>query len=450
MILVGHLAGHQARHDPVPAITSSGHGVRIAHLDDLLHEATQRPEPPGAKQQRSPIGWTPASRRRIVAERQVAAEDAQKVQELLADAASQLGHNSAAVRLAAVHLLARFADEGPAHRQACIDVLCAAVRAAPAPRPDEDDQEKSGEQPPAWHADRACKHAILSIITARLRADSAISWRGHNFDFSGLVFDSGEPPAEAADDVASFADAGLTAREVSFAGAQFTGGEVSFAGTQFTGGEVSFAGTQFTGAKVNFAGTQFTGAKVSFLGAWFAGGEVSFDGAEFSHGKVSFCSRFTGGAVGFLDAEFAGGAVGFLDAEFTGGEVGFVGAEFKGSEVSFVGAEFNGATVSFVGSKFTQGKISFVGAEFTSGQVRFIWTEFSGSEVRFSGAKFDGGRVDFTRAKFDAGEVDFTSVNFSRGLVDLSGAVTWSAPPSFDDWTASPASLQLPVRYQPA
>jgi uncharacterized protein YjbI with pentapeptide repeats len=482
MISVGHLAGHQARHVPVTTNTRPGHGVRITDITDLTQKVILSPELSAAKPQRSPIAWTPASRRRIVAERHLASANTQKAQERLADAVGKLKHDSAAVRLAAVHALARFADEDPAHRQACIDILCSAVRAVPVPRPDKDDREKGGERWRTWRGDRACRHAILSVIAAHLRAGAAISWRGSDLDFSGVVFDSGEPPARSADGMSGFTGAGLTGAKVSFAGAQFTGGAVSFAGAQFTGAKVSFAGARFTGAKVsfagakfaagevsfagakfaagevNFAGAKFSGAKVTLLGAEFTGGGVSFTGAEFAGGKVSFCShfaggavaflgsRFTGGAVSFLDAEFTGGAIGFLDAEFTGGEVSFVGAVFAGSEVSFVGAEFTGTTVNFVGAKFAHGMVSFVGAEFTGGEVKFRWAEFSGSEVRFSGASFDGGQIDFAQAKFGGGEVDFTSVHFSRGLVDLSGAIGWSAPPSFDDWITSPACLQLPAR----
>ncbi len=446
MISVGHLAGHQARHVPVTTNTRPGHGVRITDITDLTQKVILSPELSAAKPQRSPIAWTPASRRRIVAERHLASANTQKAQERLADAVGKLKHDSAAVRLAAVHALARFADEDPAHRQACIDILCSAVRAVPVPRPDKDDREKGGERWRTWRGDRACRHAILSVIAAHLRAGAAISWRGSDLDFSGVVFDSGEPPARSADGMSGFTGAGLTGAKVSFAGAKFAAGEVSFAGAKFAAGEVNFAGAKFSGAKVTLLGAEFTGGGVSFTGAEFAGGKVSFC-SHFAGGAVAFLgSRFTGGAVSFLDAEFTGGAIGFLDAEFTGGEVSFVGAVFTGSEVSFVGAEFTGTTVNFVGAKFAHGMVSFVGAEFTGGEVKFRWAEFSGSEVRFSGASFDGGQIDFAQAKFGGGEVDFTSVHFSRGLVDLSGAIGWSAPPSFDDWITSPACLQLPAR----
>lgn len=454
-------------------------------MTDLPHKVTPSPDHSEAKPRVGPTGWTPASRRRRVEERRLAAENAKEAQERLDSAAAQLAKESVTDRIAAVYALVLFADEDTAYRQACIDLLCAALRETPVSRPENDDREKDDEQWRVWLGDRAWRQVILTVIAAHLRPNAKVSWRGYDLDFSGAIFDGGDLSASAGDrgpneaaalpdgqvsfvgvqfagGRVSFDRAQFTGAKVSFDGAQFEDGEVTFAGAQFSGGEVSFDGAQFTGAKVNFAGATFRGGKVSLVGADIGDGEISFAGAEFADGKVSFCSRFTGGqvafigsrftggVVSFLDAEFAGGGVAFLDAEFAAGQVNFVNSVFAGSEVSFVGAEFAGTTVSFAGAKFEKGPISFVGTEFTRGAVRFGWAEFSGSDLRFSGANFDGANLSFAQAKFTGGEVDFTSANFSSGLVDISGAIVWSVPPSFDEWEkSSPATLRLPSSYQP-
>jgi hypothetical protein len=54
--------------------------------------------------------------------------------------------------------------------------------------------------------------------------------------------------------------------------------------------------------------------------------------------------------------------------------------------------------------------------------------------------------VSFNDVKFGGAEVDFTSAHFSGGVVDLSGALTWSVPPSFDNFAYPPAGLRLPER----
>src|SRR5215468_408478 len=97
-------------------------------MTDLPQKVTLSRENPATRRRPGPTGWTPASRRRRVEERRRAAEDAQEAQERLNSAAAQLRDKSATVRITAVYALALFADEDTAHRQACIDLLCAALR----------------------------------------------------------------------------------------------------------------------------------------------------------------------------------------------------------------------------------------------------------------------------------------------------------------------------------
>src|SRR5258708_3386303 len=205
-------------------------------MTDLPQKVTQSREQLVAKPRRLPAGWTPASRRRLAAERRLAEENAQEAQERLDSIATQLRQGSSGVRIAAVNALVLFADKDPARRQDCINILCAALRETAVPSPDDDDRENGGDQWLAWGGDRACRYVILTTVAAHLRSDAAISWRGYDFDFSGVVFEGSRPQVGAADRMPSLVDAGLTSAEVSFAGAQFTGGEVSFAGAQFTGG----------------------------------------------------------------------------------------------------------------------------------------------------------------------------------------------------------------------
>lgn len=54
--------------------------------------------------------------------------DAEGLSKRYQDAAEQLGHEKAAVRLAGVYAMARLADEWAQQRQTCIDVLCAYLR----------------------------------------------------------------------------------------------------------------------------------------------------------------------------------------------------------------------------------------------------------------------------------------------------------------------------------
>ena len=349
-----------------------------------------------------------AYRRQRVAEFAEAREGARLFNERFGEAAGQLGHDNAAVRLAGVYAMARLADDWPAQRQTCVDVLCAYLRMPYQPDPGPDAPPADQQ---AHRSLREVRRTVIRVITAHLQPDdsrtpTAQDWRGLSLDFTGAVFDGG-----------NFKGAEFTGGEVSFADAQFTGGEGSFARARFADGEVSFARAQFTGGQVSFARAQFTGGFVSFEGAQLTGGFVRFNRAEFAGAEVRFGAKFSGAQVRFDFAQFSGGEVRFnFGAKFSGGEVHFNYAQFDGGQVSFSG-EFTGGTVSFEGAKF------------------------SGGQVRFNYAQFDGGQVSFDIAHFVGGEVSFADVGFGGGTVSFDSAMEWSAPPDGIDWNNPPPGV---------
>jgi hypothetical protein len=134
-------------------------------------------------------------------------------------AVSQLGEESAAVRLGGVHALAGLADDAPTRelRQTCIDVLCAYLRlpyTAGADLPANDADARH-----TYLALREVRHTIIRLIRDHLRPPPTHphSWQGHDFDVTGVVFDGGD-----------------------FSEAVFSGGVVSFIGATFSGGRVNF------------------------------------------------------------------------------------------------------------------------------------------------------------------------------------------------------------------
>ncbi|MCX5358484.1 hypothetical protein OG864_07230 [Streptomyces sp. NBC_00124] len=128
-------------------------------------------------------------------------------------AVSQLGEDSAAVRLGGVHALA---DDAPTRdlRQTCIDVLCAYLRlphTAETNLPDGDTE--------ARHAYLAVREVRHTVIRDRLRlpSDHARSWQGHDFDFTAVTFDGGD-----------------------LSGAWSSGGTVDFLAANSSRGQVNF------------------------------------------------------------------------------------------------------------------------------------------------------------------------------------------------------------------
>lgn len=223
-------------------------------------------------------------------------------------AARQLGHESPAVRLAGVYAMAGLADDWPENRQNCINVLCAYVRMHREPEPPEDPRARR-----EWHGDRQVRQTIMSVIAAHLRADAAVSWQGHDFDFTGATIEG-----------ADFTDAVFSGGLVRFYGATITGRLLSFYRAAFTGGLVTFARTTFADADATFAEIRIDGGILEFHRATFDGGTVTFQDATFASGQLRFRrTTFARGVVEFPHAAFAGADVLFPDAVFAGGTVDF-------------------------------------------------------------------------------------------------------------------------------
>ena len=89
------------------------------------------------------------------------------------EAATQLGHDKAAVRLAGVYAMGRLADDWPEQRQPCVDVLCAYLRM---PIQHETTQAADGE--------KHVRIAILRLIGDHLDASRSIDWCDCDFNFS--------------------------------------------------------------------------------------------------------------------------------------------------------------------------------------------------------------------------------------------------------------------------
>ncbi|MFF1715552.1 pentapeptide repeat-containing protein [Streptomyces sp. NPDC058268] len=169
-------------------------------------------------------------------------------------AVSQPGAESAAVRLGGVHALAGLADDAPTDllRQTCIDVLCAYLRL-----PYTAETELLPDDTAARHsylALREVRHTVIRLVRDRLAVgpeETSLSWRGHDFDFTGVVFDGGD-----------------------FSGAEFRGGTVRFSGARFSGSTADFSRVEFDAdGTVDFSAAQFSAAQ-------FSGGTVDLASAR--------------------------------------------------------------------------------------------------------------------------------------------------------------------------
>lgn len=156
-------------------------------------------------------------------------------------------------------------------------MLCAYLRLPYEYVPEADSPSDDMSARHTYLALREVRHTTIHLIRDHLRlpAEHPHSWRGHDLDFTGAVFDGGD-----------------------FSGTVFSSGTVSFSGAELSGGTVSFDRAHFSGGTVDFSGARFSGGTVRFTIAHFSGGRVLFSGANFSGGTVDFkLTRFSGSMV---------------------------------------------------------------------------------------------------------------------------------------------------------
>ncbi|MFE5688219.1 pentapeptide repeat-containing protein [Streptomyces sp. NPDC056512] len=312
-------------------------------------------------------------------------------------AVSQLGEESAAVRLGGVHALAGLANDAPTRelRQTCIDVLCAYIRlpyTAEADLPQDDADARH-----AYLSLREVRRTVIRLIRDQLRLpiEDPHSWQGHDLDFTGVTFDGGD-----------------------FTGSRFSGGSVTFTGATFSRG-FSFANAAFSGGTVEFVNSTFSGHIITFVGAVFSGGTVYFSNSVVSGGMLTFHQAvFSGSRVIFTGADFSGGTVNFSHATFSGGIADFAGTTLSGATVRFARANFSNCATSFLAARFSGSTVDFTGAKFSGGRVQFAGATFSGGTVDFADATFSSCMVHFGDEPLS--RVAFGDATFSGGTVDFS------------------------------
>lgn len=215
-----------------------------------------------------------AYRKQRLAEGDARRADAEQFVSRFARVSDQLGHDTAAVRLAGVYAMAALADDWAAQRQLCINVLTTYLQV-----PYQPDEKAEGHR----HGEREVRRNIVRVIRDHLRDGlTDVSWCGYSFRFEGAVFDGGD----------------LT-------GARFTGGHVTFHGARFVGGIFHFNRIRIEGGQVWFTQAQFEGGEARFEDAAIISGSLNFDGALLHGGTVTFQDfQCTGGEV--KEGPFAG------------------------------------------------------------------------------------------------------------------------------------------------
>ncbi len=380
-------------------------------------------------------------------------EDTRLFSERFTSASEQLGSEKAAVRLAGVYALASLADDWPAGRQTCIDVLCAYLRMPyrlrDTPPPEESSSPlhhdhttaippmrgTSGHDP---HEEHQVRLTVMRVIKAHLQRDSEVTWHGHRFDFSGAVFEGAE--FDGANfyqcDVgfdhcyfygeSCFSDCRFVECRISFLGATVAGRlgfEVSYfedcdfwLGADITStGYVTFQSSEVVSGKIEFGG-EILGGGLDMIGTWLKGGEV----------RISV--RMTTGSVAFSRSTVSGGELTVNFQEMHGGEVYFNGMTVESGKVRFARSYSHpsnvvplGGDVSFDGVDLAGGAVEIGGAFAANSVTHFVDFEMSGGTLSFKDVAFADGVLVFANSRASRGKITFEGASFANCAIDLSG-----------------------------
>ncbi|MBX3313053.1 MAG: pentapeptide repeat-containing protein [Actinobacteria bacterium] len=259
------------------------------------------------------------------------------------DAAKMMAESDAMARLGGIEAMAQLADEWPAERQRCIDMLCAHVRHAVA-----DDAE--GPKPVDHHEDT--RRRVLDLIRASVADKARPSWQGHHFDLRGTCLHTFDLSHLKVSSVtfdfrgSTFVHSKDGEKQVDLTGSTLLDVELRFDEVTFErGAKLAFDDVHLRASTVRFAEATLENADASFAGATLEGGSVSFEGAKIGDGSVTFRGATIGGDLTFanttLDRYRGEGLIDFDDTSIRT-VVSFDGAEVTRA-VTFRGADLRGA-----------------------------------------------------------------------------------------------------------
>ena len=260
-------------------------------------------------------------------------------------AASQLGNESATVRMAGVYVMATLADEWHRQehddqRQACIDVLCSYYRAEP-----KDEDRKDLDWP--------VKEAIWRSIIARLRQDNDENrWASTRIDFRGVQ----QAPSQ-------------------ITGLKQDAALIDMSGSHFTNG-LSITACVFESGHLNLRRISVASSRLAFRNVLFRGGRVTLDLRDSGSSTIQF-----------IDCIFEGGWLELL--EMAGCRVEFIRCKFEGGEIDVTHMMY-ALKVKFIDSLFTADVLK------ETDSSGFGYTEMDQIEVVVRGCEFTDSATPFS------------------------------------------------------
>ncbi|MCE6995585.1 pentapeptide repeat-containing protein [Saccharothrix sp. S26] len=280
----------------------------------------------------------------VIATHQEQRERTKFFNERYVKAAEQLGHERFAVRLAGVYAMVSLADDWPAQRQTCVNVLCGYLRT---PYPTDDPTEREVRQ---------------EIMTTLLDHVWDQGWHSQtvDLDFRGVEFENLD----------------LSRRtfrgNFHFDNAVFHGDTADFSKCIVTG-DVSFRGARFAAKRTTFSELSLRRAVLDFSQAHFTGGTVDFSVADLTNGTINLSRTTVQDTV--VDFEWLmaqHGVISLDEAELRNATIDLSSVNVlpmkirdrSRSEITFRSVVANGSTIKFNGSKLDRAGLVVDGARF--------------------------------------------------------------------------------------
>ncbi|HEY3507145.1 MAG TPA: hypothetical protein VGN37_30670 [Actinocatenispora sp.] len=344
------------------------------------------------------VALTIAYRKQRLAETAERREDTKVYAERYGRCAEQLGSERPAVRMAGVHALAGLADDWPAGRQTCVDVLCSYLRMPYASAQPDDP------------AERQVRQTVLRVIADRLRPGAAVPWQGYDVDFSDALLDG-----------------------ANLRGIRLVGGSLRFDGAVLATGTLDLSGATVSDCRISFTGAELTGGTVLADWAEFERAALDLDRSRCTAGAVELtrCS-FRDSRLGLRGATIRGGGIRLNRTVFVGGGLSLRGAELAGGDVVLHKADLDGTEISMDDMTLTGGTVGFARSRIVSSALSLHHATLAGGTLDVSGVYLAGTAVDLRGADL-TGTAIRVDRSFPREVFDLAEAARCVGSPFVDE-----------------
>jgi hypothetical protein len=321
--------------------------------------------------------------------------------ERFASAVAQLGDSSSAsVRIGGVYSLAKLADDWPADRQRCIDVLCAYLRF---PMADPDDKGDEAE---------VCR-TLSSVIQEHLKTHTPVRWDSNTFNLRGASLDGlSLANTVLTGDILILVNCRVTSGTFDLSGIYLESGKIDTTGLVITGGKIDLRNAETRGGQLLFKGAHFDGGNLSLADSMAYKGRISFDGSRIDAGELDL----SGLQIWCPEERFAYDVRVSLDnLVISDGLLNLQHSSLAVADTERRQPDEGGTNNYLV--------LTMEHATMTGGQISLNKTELTFGKLAFRNLTISGGVLDCGLTKiYERAQIDLLGLTTRGGFIDFSNA----------------------------